>query len=70
MRLPTKDSATWRSLITAAQAGIGLMTAMLAMPEFRELVNIFYPQAVPFIVVGAGAASFILNYFRKDVQNY
>jgi len=70
MRLPSKDSATWRCVVTGGQALIGVVIAMLAMPEFRELVNIFYPQAVPFVVFGAALASFVLNYFRKDVQNY
>ena len=70
MRLPSKDSATWRAFITGAQAACGLLMAMVAMPEFRELVNMFYPQAVPFIVCGAAAMSFLLNFVRKDVKNY
>ena len=70
MKLPSKDSAAWRGLVTGLQAAVGLLTAMVAMPEFRELVNMFYPQAVPLIVCGAAIASFVLNYFRKDVTNY
>lgn len=70
MTLPSKDSATWRSVVTGAQAFLGLVITMLAMPEFRQLVNQFYPQAVPTVVFGSALASFVLNYFRKDVPNY
>lgn len=70
MRLPAKDSATWRSIITGLQTFCGFLVALLALPEFSELVQQFYPAAVPVIVTGAGLASFVLNFFRKDVKNY
>ena len=70
MRLPKLDSATWRAIITALQTLIGFLAALLVLPEFRELVNQFYPQAVPLVVAGAGICSFIINFFRKDVRNY
>jgi len=70
MRLPSKDSATWRALITALQSFCGFFVAAVAMPEFRELVVKWYPGALPLLVSGAGIASFLLNYFRKSVKNY
>lgn len=70
MTLPSKDSATWRSCVTGVQAFLGMVITMLAMPEFRQLINQFYPQAVPTIVFGSALASFVFNYLRKDVQNY
>lgn len=70
MRLPSKDSATWRGIITALQAFVGLSVALLALPEFRELVLRFYPEALPIFVTVTGAASFILNLFRPSVDNY
>jgi len=68
--LPTKDSATWRAVITAIQTFCGLLVAVVAIPEFSEVVKQFYPEAVPIIITGAGIASFILNLFRKDVKNW
>jgi len=70
MRLPKVDSATYRGIVTAIQAFLGFMVAAVAIPEFRQLVQDFYPAALPFIVSGAGMASFILNYFRPNVRNY
>jgi len=68
--LPTKDSATWRAIITAIQTFCGFLVAVVAIPEFSELVKQFYPEAVPIIITGAGIASFVLNLFRKDVKNW
>jgi len=68
--LPTKDSATWRAIITAIQTFCGFLVAVVAIPEFSELVKQFYPEAVPIIVTGAGIASFVFNLFRKDVKNW
>lgn len=70
MRLPSKDSATWRALITGAQAFCGFLVAAVALPEFRQLVTEFYPAALPLLVSGAGVASFVLNFFRSSVRNY
>jgi hypothetical protein len=70
MRLPKVDSATYRAIVTGLQALVGFILAALAIPEFRQLVLDFYPAALPFIVSGAGMASFILNYFRPNVKNY
>lgn len=70
MRLPRLDSATWKALMTALQTFLGFMAALLVLPEFRELVTRFYPQAIPVIVTASGVVTFIINYFRKDVRNY
>ena len=70
MRLPKVDSATYRALVTAAQAFCGFLVAAVALPEFRQLVQEFYPAALPLLVSGAGVASFVLNFFRSSVRNY
>lgn len=70
MRLPLKDSATWRAIITAIQAFIALLAVLLALPEFRQLVLQFYPEFLPYIVTASGAASFLFNFFRPSVKNY
>lgn len=70
MRLPSKDSATWRAIITGLQTFCGFLVALIALPDFSEIVQQFYPEAVPIIVTGAGVASFVLNFFRKSVKNY
>jgi hypothetical protein len=70
MRLPQKDSATWRAIITALQTFCGFLIALAAQPDTIRLINNFYPWIVPVIVSGAGVASFVLNFFRKSVNNY
>jgi len=70
MRLPKVDSATYRGIVTAIQAFLGFMVAAVALPEFRQLVQEFYPAALPLLVSGAGIASFILNVVRSNVRNY
>jgi hypothetical protein len=70
MRLPKVDSATYRGIVTAIQAFLGFMVAAVALPEFRQLVQEFYPAALPILVSGAGIASFILNVVRGSVKNY
>jgi hypothetical protein len=70
MRLPYKDSATWRALITSLQSFLGFLVALAALPEFRQLLTDFYPQALPIVVTSAGVLSFILNYFRRSIKNY
>ena len=56
MRLPKVDSATYRGIVTAIQAFLGFMVAAVALPEFRQLVQEFYPAALPLLVSGAGIA--------------
>ena len=70
MRLPALDSATWRAIITSLQTFLGFMAALLLLPEFRQLVTQFYPQAIPVIVAASGVVTFIINFFRADVRNY
>jgi hypothetical protein len=70
MRLPQKDSATYRAIITGVQTLLGFIVAAMAMPEFRELVLRWYPAALPILVSVASLSSFVLNYFRSSVKNY
>ena len=70
MRLPKVDSATYRAVVTALQTFCGFLVAAVALPEFRQLVQEFYPAALPLLVSGAGVASFVLNFFRSSVRNY
>lgn len=70
MRLPTKDSATFRAIVTGLQSVIALLVIVLAMPEFSELVRKYYPDALPFIAVITTIIAFIWNVIRKDVNNY
>jgi len=70
MRLPAKDSAVWRAIITAIQTFAGFVVALAATPEAMELITNFYPWVVPVVVSGAGIASLLLNIFRSTVKNY
>lgn len=70
MKLPKKDSATFRALVTLLQTVIGLGVVVLAMPEFKEIVTRYYPDALPVIAVVTAVVTFIWNVIRKDVPNY
>jgi hypothetical protein len=70
LRLPKLDSATWKALITALQTFAAFLVAFATVPEAMDLLTKFYPVVVPLVISGAGIASFILNFFRKDVKNY
>ena len=68
--LPSKDSATWRAIITALQTFAVFLVALAAQPDTMRAINEYAGWLVPTITVGAGIASFTLNFFRKDVKNY
>lgn len=70
MRLPSKDSATWRAIITGLQTFSGFLIALVATPEAMKVIVDYYPQFVPAITVGATIAAFVWNLTRKDVDNY
>lgn len=70
MKLPQKDSATFRALVTLLQTVIGLSVVVLAMPEFKEIVTKYYPDALPIIAVITAVVTFVWNVIRKDVPNY
>ena len=70
MKLPQKDSATFRALVTLLQTVIGLSVVVLAMPEFKEIVTKYYPDTLPAIAVFTTIVTFVWNVIRKDVPNY
>ena len=70
MKLPQKDSATFRAIVTLLQTVIGLSVVVLAMPEFKEIVTKYYPDALPAIAVFTTIVTFVWNVIRKDVPNY
>ena len=83
LRLPDKDTSTWRGLITAAQGfvaalpalAVGLWTATTAVPGCSEAIVNFIKDNIVLIAggfgVSSGAVSFLFNVFvRKDVKNY
>lgn len=70
MKLPAKDSATWRAIITAIQTFAGFLVALAAQPDTVKLINDYYPWLVPVVVGGAGIASLVLNLLRSTVKNY
>lgn len=68
--LPSKDSATWRAIVTALQTFAAFLVAIVAQPETMDLINQYYAWLVPSITIGAGVASFLLNFVRRDVKNW
>lgn len=70
MRLPVKDSATWKGIITTLEAGVVIVALVVLDPNFKALVEKFLPNVAWIIPIGTGIASFIVNLLRKDVKNY
>ena len=70
LRLPKKDSAVFRALVTFLQTTIALLVIVLAMPEFNQVVSKYYPDALPAIAILTTIVTFIWNLIRKDVRNY
>lgn len=83
MRLPKKDSATFRGVITSAQGfigslaalGFGLWLTLKGVPGCSEAFAKFVQDNLITIAggfgVSTGAVSFLWNViFRKDVKNY
>lgn len=68
--LPSKDSATWRAIVTALQTFAAFLVAIVAQPETMDLINQYYAWLVPSITIGAGVASFLLNFVRRDVKKW
>lgn len=68
--LPSKDSATWRAIVTGLQVFAAFLVALVAQPETMQLITDYYAWLVPGITVGAGIASFLLNFVRRDVKNW
>jgi len=70
MRLPAKDSATYRGIITSIQTFCGFLIALAAQPETIQLLQQYYGWIVPVVVAGSGIASLVLNILRPSVKNY
>lgn len=69
-RLPTKDSATWRAVVTSVEGTIVLLLGLVALPEVQEYITQTYPAAVPVFALLLAIANYVRNLSRKDVQNY
>ncbi len=76
--LPGQDSATGRGIKTALQAVVGslvgLVVTVWAVPGVPEAVFDYVQknlvQILLMVGIPSGVASFVWNYFRKDVKNY
>lgn len=69
-RLPKKDSAVWRAIITTIEGTFVLVLGLLSLPEVREYIMQVHPQTVPAFALGLAVVNFIRNFFRKDVKPY
>lgn len=83
LRLPKKDSSTFRGLVTSAQGffavlfvlGTGLIGVIKGVPGCGEAVATYLQDnAIQYAVVlglPAGLVSFVMNVFlRKEVKTY
>lgn len=70
MRLPTKDSATWRGLVTAVEATVAFILAILTVPGVAEVIRDFNQEIFVLIPTITFILNFVRNYLRKDVANY
>ena len=70
MKLPSKDSAVFRAVVTGLQTTLGIAAFVMAMPEFREIVTKYYPEALPAIAILSSVVAYVWNLVRRDVKNY
>lgn len=70
IRLPKKDSAVWRALITTIEGTFVFVLGLLAVPEVRDYLIQVRPEVLPYFPVALATANFIRNFFRKDVRTY
>lgn len=70
MRLPQKDTATWRALVTAAEMSFAFLAGLMAIPEVAKYITEYHPQWLMLPPMLAFTVSFIRNWYRKDVKNY
>lgn len=83
MRLPSKDSSTFRGLITTAQGfvasfsalALSLWAAIGAVPGCPEAIIKFVYDNLLIIAGGFGISTGVVSFawnvlFRKDVKNY
>ena len=83
MRLPSKDSAAWRGVITSLQGFVGsipvlvvgLWAATKTVPGCNEVVVKFIYDNIVLIAGSFGVSSGVVStawnvFFRKDVKNY
>ena len=70
MRLPEKDSATWRGLVTSAETMLAFLVGLLAVPEVAKYIADYHSQWLVLPPVIAFALSFVRNHLRKDVRDY
>jgi|DEB19_MinimDraft_3_1074340.scaffolds.fasta_scaffold344204_2 ActR/RegA family two-component response regulator len=70
LQKPSWDSTTARTLRVIAYEVCGLLIAVLANPDAVELLKSYYPQVLVILTGFAPVATFIVNFIKKDVENY
>ena len=70
MRLPTKDSTTGRFMRVMFYQVVMATVALVSDPEATKAIVKYYPALAAIVTATAPIASFIYNYFRKNVKNY
>lgn len=70
MKLPSKDSTVWRTIVTVVQFLAGAGLAYAVSPEFREVVQKCWNDILVALSASTGLAAAVWNFFRKDVENF
>lgn len=70
MRLPKWNSTTAKTIRTTVYELAGLLLAVLANPSAVELIKQYYPQVLVILTATAPILTFIVNFTKKDVENY
>lgn len=70
IRLPKRDSAVWRALVTTLEGSTVFALGLLGVPEVRDYLVQVRPEILPVFPVALATANFIRNFFRKDVRTY
>ena len=71
MKLPEKDSTTWRLLVTTFDVVAGGAVLWFTSPDFREVITRCWNDIVIWLPVATATASGVRNkFFRKDTKDY
>lgn len=70
LRLPKKDSAVYRAIVTLGQVLVGGVVLYYTKPEFKVAIQACYDDLVYWIPASITASALIWNFLRRGVRNY
>ena len=68
--MPSKDSTMMRTARIVLYELAGLFIAVLTNPDAVSLLKQYYPEILAVLLGFVPIATFVVNWLRKDVQNW